>query len=80
LEECWVLGLKVRRISVVCYAYKVCGHEVESGEDLVGTGVWVEMGKVLGQEYVWNLLEVGAVTVRLLRDRVWVERANVECF
>lgn len=61
-----------------CCACKVCGPEVESGEDLGGE--WVENGRVLGQEYVWDLMEVGAITDRWLRDRVWVQRASVDHF
>lgn len=44
-----MLGLKSRRISAFCCACKVCGHEVESGEDPVVTGVWVENGRALGR-------------------------------
>lgn len=42
-----MLGLKGRRISVVCCAYKICGHEVESGDDTAGIGVWVEKRRAL---------------------------------
>lgn len=59
-----MLGLKSQRINVVCPACEFYGHEVDSEEDPVGTGVCVEMGRVLGQEYGQNRLEVGAAIDR----------------
>lgn len=49
---------------MVCSACEFYGHEVDSEEDPVGTGVWVEMGRVLGQEYGQNRLAVGAAIDR----------------
>lgn len=48
MEACWVLGLKSRRINVVCPACECYGHEVDSEEDPVGIGVWVEVERVRG--------------------------------
>lgn len=39
MEGCWALGLKSRRMNVVCSAREFYGHEVDSEEDPVGTGV-----------------------------------------
>lgn len=59
-----MLGLKSGRINVVCPACEFYGHEVDSEEDPVGTGVWLEMGRVLGQEYGQNRLAVGTAIDR----------------
>lgn len=59
-----MLGLKSKRIDVVCPACEFYGHEVDSEEDPVGIGVWVEVGRVLGQEYGQNCLEIGAAIDR----------------
>lgn len=57
-------GFEKQEINVFCPACEFYGREVDSEEDPLGTGVWVEMGRVLGQVYGQNRLEAGAAIDR----------------